>query len=574
MRTHWFELVVVSSLLVGCSNLELDSPASVIHARFDPDAGIVPMPTDVLRDKALGRLNLPNDTAKERAKLDDAELEFYAYLETLDGWSSLMSATVELTGEIDPRSVTAESLQVWHWTGTPERVMDVRISVSADAKLVTIDPPRTGWRRGDQYVVAMRGGATGVSGKQGEKVECDAAFYFLRQTERLDTPEHAHAIPGDTREERAANTARLEGIREDLAPVFDFFEARQLPRADVAALWQFTVTTRTELAMDKASQRMPLPINLMLSPTTGHVDVPLAPWDSAVEAEAKPRLADFDGFGLSSAQMFELTAPVDPATVSETTVKLYRLDGDTPVAEPATVELLADRMHVVLRPKAGRLIERTSYVIGLSNAVRDASGDPIGARDHRSRRDARRVAVHDDVGEGAARRAARDGRDPGDRSRADERAAAVADAGAGGLPVRHRFDRERVRRLLRHDQVAGVPRQADARLARRRRARRRGARLHDDDPEERAEPDARRDLRARHRHRAPLRAGDRRCARAEGLRGDLDRLPVSRQAHVLRQGRPDLARQPADRIAAVAQPVLVGVDLQRRGALRRRVGAG
>ncbi|HSD87989.1 MAG TPA: hypothetical protein VLB44_10765, partial [Kofleriaceae bacterium] len=226
------------------------------------------MPTDVLRDKASGRLNLPNDTDKERAKLDDAEVEFYDYLETLDGWSSLMSATVELTGEIDPATVTADNLQVWHWTGTHELVAGARVSVSSDAKMITIDPPRTGWVRGDQYVIALRGGATGVSGKQGERVECDAAFYFLRQTEALDTPEHARAIPGDTPEERASNTARLEGIRKDLAPVFDFFEARALPRADVAALWEFTVTTRTELAMDKASQRMPLPINLMLSPAT------------------------------------------------------------------------------------------------------------------------------------------------------------------------------------------------------------------------------------------------------------------------------------------------------------------
>ncbi|MBA3542255.1 MAG: hypothetical protein H0T79_21750, partial [Deltaproteobacteria bacterium] len=370
-------MLVAWAGLVGCSNLELDPAPTVIHARFDPDAGIVPMPTDVLRDKSLGRLNLPNDTDKELAKLNDAEREFYTYLETLDGWSSLMSATVEFTGEIDPSSIEGDNLQVWHWTGTPERVTDVRVTLSSDAKLVTIDPPRTGWRRGDQYAVVLRGGATGAAGKLGEKVECDAAFYFLRQTERLDTPEHDRAIPGDTREERIANTLRLEGIRKDLAPMFDFFETRQLPRKDVAALWQFTVTTRTELAMDKASQRMPLPINLMLSPQTGKVDVPLAPWDSPVEAEAKPRLAEFDGFGLSSAQLFEFTAPVDPATINTSTVKLYQLGGAQPELVPSTIELLDDRMHVVVRPVEGRLLEKTSYVIGLSPSIRDATQQPI-----------------------------------------------------------------------------------------------------------------------------------------------------------------------------------------------------
>jgi len=88
---------------VGCTNLDLDPAPKIIHARFDPDASVIPMPTDVLRDAATLRLNLPNDTDKERAKLNATESEFYNYLETLDGWSSLMSASVEFTGAV-PRS--------------------------------------------------------------------------------------------------------------------------------------------------------------------------------------------------------------------------------------------------------------------------------------------------------------------------------------------------------------------------------------------------------------------------------------------------------------------------------------
>ena len=92
--------LLISLTLAGCTSLELDAPATIIHARFDPDASVIPMPTDVLRDADTGRLNLPNDTDKERAKLNPTEAEFYQYLETLDGWSSLMSATVE-TGSLN-----------------------------------------------------------------------------------------------------------------------------------------------------------------------------------------------------------------------------------------------------------------------------------------------------------------------------------------------------------------------------------------------------------------------------------------------------------------------------------------
>lgn len=376
MRHSACVFIGLAALLGGCTDLNLDPQPKLIHARFDPDERVIPMPTDVLRDKAAQKLALPNDTEKERAKLTAAEAEFFDYLETLDGWSSLMSATVEFTGAIDEKTVTDGTLQVWHWGAVPERVTDVRISVSKDGKKITIDPPRTGWKRGDRYVAILRGGSKGVVGREGEKVECDAAFYFLRQTQKLDTDEHEHAFPGVTQAERQDNAKKLEDIREDLASAFDFFEtpAMAIPRDEVAALWAFTVTTRTELAMDQPSQRMPLPIDLMIDPTTGKIDAPAAPWDSATEAEAKGRLSEFDGFGLSSSQLFEFTGPMNPNNISESTVKVYDISGGTPTLIPATVELLADKQHLVITPKVGRLSEKTRYALVVTDAVRDAAG--------------------------------------------------------------------------------------------------------------------------------------------------------------------------------------------------------
>jgi dienelactone hydrolase len=367
----------------GCTSLELDPPQTIIHARFDPDASIIPMPTDVLRDKVAGRLNLPNDTDKERAKLNPTESEFYQYLETLDGWSSLMSATVEFTGPIDSASITDGTVQVWRWGTIPERVDAVRMKLSDDGLKLTIDPPRTGWLRGDRYVALVRGGSKGLQGRAHEKVECDAAFYFLRQTEALDTPEHEHAFPGADHGERVANAARLEGIRKDLGDAFDYFAGKDVPREDVAALWAFTVTTNTELAMDQPSQRIPLPIDLMIEPSTGLVDVPAAEWDSEVEAEAKGRLAELDGASLSGGQLFELTAPANPGSINEQNVKLYQAGTVQPTLVPATVELLTDKVHLVVTPKNGPLAEKTTYVLVVDKAVQDNKGKtpalmPIG----------------------------------------------------------------------------------------------------------------------------------------------------------------------------------------------------
>src|SRR5215212_10302386 len=118
------------ALVGGCANPTYDPQPNIIHARFDPDAKAIPMPNDAVRDAAKGVLDLPNDTPAELARLTDAEREFYGYLETPDGWSSLMSATVEITAPIDPRSVDADNLQVWRWSGNPKRIDDARISIS------------------------------------------------------------------------------------------------------------------------------------------------------------------------------------------------------------------------------------------------------------------------------------------------------------------------------------------------------------------------------------------------------------------------------------------------------------
>jgi dienelactone hydrolase len=376
MRTTAIAGLATLVLAAGCSQFDPDPAPILIHARFDPDAKVIPMPSNALRDDVAGRLDLPADDAD----LTPAEHELYTYLNTLDGWSSASAATVDFTGPIDPASVRPDTLSVWKWSDPPELVTDVAISITgADdpdhPSRITIDPPRYGWERGATYVVALRGGERGVIGADGERVECDAAFYFLRQTERLDTPEHERAFPGDTAAERHEQAVEAEEVRAELVPAFDFFAGRGVPRAEIAALWQFTITRRVELAMDKVSQRMPLPIQLLLDPDTGLVDLPEAAWDTEVEREAKRRLRTYDGFATSANLLFELTGTVDASTVTADTVELWHLT-DPPVQIDAEVELMADRTHVIVRP-ARLLSERARYAVVATDGVRDDSGQPI-----------------------------------------------------------------------------------------------------------------------------------------------------------------------------------------------------
>lgn len=58
-RALWEVLCAIAA--IACTDLKLDPPVDVIHARFDSDAKVIPMPSDVLRDSQTGRLDLPVD---------------------------------------------------------------------------------------------------------------------------------------------------------------------------------------------------------------------------------------------------------------------------------------------------------------------------------------------------------------------------------------------------------------------------------------------------------------------------------------------------------------------------------
>jgi hypothetical protein len=85
----------------ACAAYEPEPVPAVVRARFDPDAKVIPMPSDALRDDAAGRLDIPID-----ADTSPAEAELYGYLNTLDGWSSASAATVDFSGPIAPATVT------------------------------------------------------------------------------------------------------------------------------------------------------------------------------------------------------------------------------------------------------------------------------------------------------------------------------------------------------------------------------------------------------------------------------------------------------------------------------------
>lgn len=364
-------VVVVAVAVAGCS-LELQPAPDVVHARFDPTAQVIPMPNDMVRDATKGLLALPITD-----DLSPAEKELRGWLNTQDGFPSTFAANVSFDAPLEPTTIDAKTVQIWRWGDTPVELAatDVTRALDKDGTTLTLTPPELGWERGRTYVVVVRGGADGLRGAGRQRVIADAAFAFLRSTQKLDDPRHQRAFPGATRAERLANAAQLEAIRVRLLPYFEHFAARGLPREEIASLWTFTATSRIELAMDAPSQRMPVPFDLLLDPKTGRIAIPPKAGDSMVEAEGKQRLTDYDGWGLSANFIFESTGPL-AATIPATAVELWEVS-DPPKQLPVTTRIFNDRMHVEIAPVDLPLKEATTYGLVVRDTFQGEDGRAV-----------------------------------------------------------------------------------------------------------------------------------------------------------------------------------------------------
>ena len=112
---RWRTAVAVACALSGClPEIPDDEVTETIEAEFDPSAEpspAIPAPTDLVYDTTTGHLYVETEVHDAPIARDLA-----AFLNSLDGWPASMAASCTFLGEIDPSSVTADTVQVWDIT--------------------------------------------------------------------------------------------------------------------------------------------------------------------------------------------------------------------------------------------------------------------------------------------------------------------------------------------------------------------------------------------------------------------------------------------------------------------------
>lgn len=364
-----FGALVATVLTVIAFSCTPDIPqtpsANVIIALFDPSAAtpIVPTPTDLVINRATRTLNIPiSPTASE------AEKEFLSYLNTLDGYPADTPGRVSFSGALNPASVTSANVRVMDLAANFTPVTGATISYSATpSSQIVISPPPTGWPNGKTFAVALIGGANGLKGSAGEPVVGSSVWAFARLNTALVTctrlfepdgsvnPEcHAttELIPSDEKDpaarikDQAAKAVQLEQVRLLYKPTLDYLESQGVSRSDVALVWTFTVTVRPILTFDPSNNIIPFPNDVVRSPSTGLVTLPIPDGGSPLQQQLYAGLNTLDGFSTTATIISENgdavgalnQGKIDPATLAGN-VGFLRLAGNP--GHPATAPSIA-----------------------------------------------------------------------------------------------------------------------------------------------------------------------------------------------------------------------------------------
>lgn len=334
--------------------IPIEPADEVVTARFDPSAAVpvVPTPNDLATNPATGRLAV---TAPAGAT--GADKNFYAYLNSLNGFPSSAGATATFTGTLDAASVVKpESVKVYDITMGNMPVAATVTYVEADEgeskSKIVIAGPTGGWVPGHSYAVGLVGGSAGLKGSAAagaRPVVGSATWTFLRTSKPLvtcadltspDCKPATEIIPSpikDNPAKRYADQTRkaitLERLRLKYKPTVDKLIADGAKREDIVLAWHFKIADFMSVVFDPAATppKVPLPNDLAIDRTTGLLKVPdTDPSYSPAYVEfIRDYLNTLDGFPVSAAASVGVTGgDLDPASVNNDSVLVLDLDGD------------------------------------------------------------------------------------------------------------------------------------------------------------------------------------------------------------------------------------------------------
>ncbi|NOZ13371.1 MAG: hypothetical protein GXO69_06950 [Acidobacteria bacterium] len=193
----------------------------VTTALFDPAAGIIPFPNDLLINPATGLVNIPNPDG----------LDAIASVNSLDGFSTTSAITFYLDGAPKADTVNSDTVKLIDLiTGQPVSVVFMPFDSTTGAiSMVPVTPLKSRHK----YAMVV---TTGVLDSNNTPIEPSQVFYLMRSANSL-VDENGHSVSSLLDDQTAA---MLEPARLAMKPMFDFMASIGIPRTSIAVASVFT----------------------------------------------------------------------------------------------------------------------------------------------------------------------------------------------------------------------------------------------------------------------------------------------------------------------------------------------
>jgi len=286
------------SLFPTPNDLVFFSPASSLH---DCDGDGSP-------DCTEGHLCFPiaceDDTPAQRA--------FFEYMNSLTGWPAATAISASFSLPLDKSAVTTDSVSLYQLTD--EGVENLGLEVVADEPGTTLTlSPTGGVAAGESYAAVI---TTGLRTAKGDyEVRPSTVTAISKLTEPV-SDESGKSLLTDFAV-ADADSVLLEGIRQgidDLIKKVGLDESR----ANIAAIWNFTVQSHNEALYDPTAGLLPFPNDVLmeLDDKGNPVRVNLPVDDAAPEAEKAlvAQLNLLDGFSPVAGTSTRFLRPLDEST--------------------------------------------------------------------------------------------------------------------------------------------------------------------------------------------------------------------------------------------------------------------
>jgi len=430
LRTTLF----ITLLAAACApDMAHNAPTNFATAVFDPTTSQIPLPNDLAFTNPLNTVcGDPTDTTSSPPKCAQAELllgfngKFPSDQDvgiTIDFTQVVFDdkgQTTNTAPDLDLTSFTPDKFFVYGVSGTAQGEAALEpITASSYVKGMTkgtLTIHHKGfapWTTGS-YVVAVRGGADGVKTKDGSPIYASQVFSLIEQGQDMTDPKNIGLLKAQYGTQQAlALGAQLNQVitlyKGTLFPVADM----KFPHQQLAIGLTFqTQPTVTNVSIDPDRSLVPLPIDLLRDPTTGHLtdqaacaflSTPVDASGKCTSAAAGGFLA-LDGFSTTGAILAPTSELIEAKTIDSNSLRLYDLtDKNNPVQVPAANLILepceftsgctaanplspviaiqpagatAGDPSSVFRTKA--LKDNTDYAVVMTTDIKDKAGNPIG----------------------------------------------------------------------------------------------------------------------------------------------------------------------------------------------------